>query len=112
MPVTQTHPNGRRRSLGNSSNAGSSVTGRSHKPDEAAPFLKHHRSDIDGVVVIISQRFEGFTALVPLRYGGLIENPWTGKPFTNLRDCVKVTKYRIRRGYFPGLKPKDFKGSR
>lgn len=57
-----------------------------------------------GVPVIVSQTFSGFVALTPV---GPIENPWTQKPFTNLKDCVKVVRYRLRRGYFPGLKGSD-----
>jgi hypothetical protein len=94
-------PNGRRERVGSVSNAGSSVTSCTRKPDEAAPFRKYHRLQILGQVVIVEQRFEGFTAMTPV---GPIENPWRNQPFTNLKDCIKVVTYRMRKGYFPGMK--------
>jgi hypothetical protein len=36
---------------------------------------------------------------------GFVINPWTNKPFTNRKDCVKAVKYKLSRGYWPGDSP-------
>lgn len=86
------------------SGADPSVAGSDRETHKAHPF--HERLDLPGQIVFLQCSEGGWTAMSQF---GFFVNPWTGKPFTNRKDCVKAVKYRLLKGYWPGMKPNNFK---
>lgn len=98
-------PNGRRERLGNLSNAGPSVVSSARKPDKAAPFDGHERIERDGHIFFLEFGPDGITVLTSQ---GIFINPWTKQPFQEEADAIRATRYRLKKGFWPGMKPKTF----
>lgn len=66
-------------------------------------YPEWHRVELDnGKMAMVHKENGGFVSMTA---EGTFGNPWTGKPWTEFRHCRSATRFYLRHGFWPTMKP-------